>query len=105
MSAEADLQYRLSLRRMSTDDLIRLVAAERAERAQRQALALENPSVAASIAPVAQFGQQDFQRMPSSVTGMGSQRGGTSSAEGARDASALAREDQNDSKPSSNKKD
>lgn len=63
-AAEAELQYRLSLRRMPTEELMRLVAAERA---QRHTLSLENPAIATSIAPVPQYGQQDYQRMPPTV--------------------------------------
>lgn len=103
-AAEAELQYRMSLRQMSTEDLIRVVAAERAERARAQ-----RQAVSAPIAPVSQFGQQDFQRMPTSAATfrahVAALQREAALAEGTRGTPPLERSQQDQSRPKSSKQD
>ncbi|CAJ1969722.1 unnamed protein product [Cylindrotheca closterium] len=101
-AAEAELQHRLALRQMSTGDLIRVVAAERAE---RQALALENRALGAYVAPAARFGQLDYQQMPAPAANLAVQVAGvteTASAEGER-KSRGHRSQQDEENPKSSK--
>ncbi|KAL3935755.1 MAG: hypothetical protein SGBAC_008785 [Bacillariaceae sp.] len=103
-AAETELQYRMSLRQMSTEDLIRVVAAERAERAR-----VQRQAVSVSIAPVSQFGQQDYQRMPTFASSfrahVAALQREAALAEGARGTPPPERSQQDQSRPKNSKQD